>query len=157
MTPPYDVRPGFQGDYKLLQDTLTSQWGEQATTLFPSDQLLLINKAPGEDTVLECIRGGIVLGTLLYEDHRWRFKPRKAALAHLQHPERGYLEIAEDAVPFLADRRNALRPGVDCWSDDIKHGDCSIQACHTLCQSRRYAELLVFAYRGAHAAFCRTF
>lgn len=123
MTPPYDVRPGFSGDIDLVRRVIREQWGIAGLELFPEGHLVLINQAPGEDAVLEYLRGGHVVGTLLYEDQCWRFKPRGVALAYLSRPERGFLSIDADAVPFLLKRMNGLRPGIGAWSDDLRVQD----------------------------------
>lgn len=132
LTPPGDVRPAFPKEIERARQVIDREFGEGLGKLiFPKGKIYLINKIPGIDLNEEIIADGMVYGIYFYDPIKqsYFFKPKKEtghlivsyARSHnidLKH----YIEISEDALPFILDGKSILAPGVTYVSQDIMKG-----------------------------------
>ena len=126
ITPPGDIRPGFEADIRLVREIVDKQFGEGCgSTLLPEGKLLIMNKIPGLDRMDEVIIDGNVAGTLRYDFGRgYTFVTRMSAARAIQEGmTRGYSIVSDDAVEFILKGLNLLVPGLVDVHPDVKVGD----------------------------------
>lgn len=127
ITPPGDVRPAFEGDIKLINSTVKEQFG---CKIIPSDKVVLLNSAPGYDRFDEIIMDGRVIGVLKYDVKKleFLFLPRLFGARRLGN-EKKFVEIAEDALPYILKGASVLIPGVVDFDKNIEKGDEVVVLC----------------------------
>ena len=121
LTPPGEVRIGFEGDLKILNDTLNRQFG---CTL--NRNLVLFNHVPHRDRMDEVIVSGTVIGNLRYdiESQRYKFTLRMAGAYILGKCAKRGIVVADDgAIEPMLSGKNLMVPGVLNASSGIKAGD----------------------------------
>ncbi len=121
ITPPGEVRPGFEGDLKILNNVLKRDFGCNLDDFF-----ILFNRIPHYDRMDEVIVDGKVIGNLRYdiEKRRFRISLRMDGAYLLNHRiKRGWVEVDDGAVRPLLEGKNLMVPGVAECSDGIETGD----------------------------------
>ena len=120
ITPPGEVRIGFQGDLNILKDTLKRQFGFSLTR-----KIVLFNRVPHYDRMDEIIIDGKIIGNLRYEPKQGFKMSLRMDGAYLMGKEikRGWIIVDNGAIPFILEGRNLMRPGVLDFSEGIKRGD----------------------------------
>lgn len=122
VTPPGDARPAFPADITLINQIYAEHFG---APLIPEGHLALLNKVPDNDRMEEIIAGGGVVGIIRYFPDKkvWEPVPRPEA-CNLLSPEKRYVTVSEDAVPFIRDQgMSVLAPGLVHIDDHVKAGD----------------------------------
>ena len=113
ITPPGDIRPGFEADIRLVREIVDRQFGEGCgSTLLPEGKLLIMSKIPGLDRMDEVIIDGNVAGTLRYDLGRgYTFVTRMSAARAIQERmTRGYAIVSDDAAEFIVKGLESPRP-----------------------------------------------
>jgi phosphoadenosine phosphosulfate reductase len=126
ITPPGDIRPGFEADIQLIRKIVDRQFGEGCgSMLLPDGKLIIMNKIPGLDRMDEVIIDGSVAGTLRYDLGKgYTFVTRMSAARAIQNRmTRGYAIVADDAVEFLLKGLNLLIPGLVDVHPEVRPGD----------------------------------
>ena len=122
VTPPGDARPAFPADIALVNRIYSDHFG---APLIPEGHIALLNKVPDNDRMEEVIAGGGVAGIIRYFPDRrsWEPVPRPEA-CRLFSPEKRYIIVSDDAVPFIRDQgMSVLAPGVVFVEEHIEAGD----------------------------------
>jgi phosphoadenosine phosphosulfate reductase len=111
ITPPGDIRPGFEFDLNLIRKVVEGDFGDQS--LIPRDKLVVLNKVPSEDRMDEIILDGKVIGSLRYETLKlkWVFLPRLSA-ARRMNVKRKWVKVDGKAIQSILKTANVLGPGV---------------------------------------------
>ncbi|MCD6461245.1 MAG: hypothetical protein J7L61_00680, partial [Thermoplasmata archaeon] len=119
VTPPGDVRPGFDWDREMVWKTVDDLFGGGAgKALLRPGEVFLMNRAPAEDRMEEVIAGGEVLGALRYDIFRgvWTFVLREPGgrriASSVPGPSRGVVVVDGGAVPYILGGSNVMAPGV---------------------------------------------
>ncbi|MDD5502483.1 MAG: phosphoadenosine phosphosulfate reductase family protein [Candidatus Thermoplasmatota archaeon] len=127
LTPPGDIRPGFEFDRQLITKTIDAQFGEGCgKALLPEGAVFILNKIPAIDRMDEVILGGEVFGAIRFDVEKllWAFLPRiSAAKIILPNATRGIVVADKGAVGPISQGANLLGPGVVSASDEISPGD----------------------------------
>ncbi len=121
ITPPGEVRIGFEGDLKILKAALLRQFGYKLRRNF-----VLFNRVPHYDRMDEVIIDGQVIGNLRYDiSLRDFFFTLRMMGAYMMERElkKGWVLVDHGAVPYLLEGRNLMVPGVLDFSPDIRKGD----------------------------------
>ena len=121
ITPPGEIRIGFQGDLEILREALKKQFGYILKRKF-----VLFNRVPHYDRMDEIIIDGYVIGNLRFDIERKDFHlTLRMAGAYLMGDEikRGWIMADKGAVPFILEGRNLMLPGIVDFSEGIKRGD----------------------------------
>ncbi len=121
ITPPGEVRIGFEGDLKLLNRALEKQFGTSIR-----DHLVLFNRVPHYDRMDEIIVDGKVIGNLRYDIDGGEFKMAlrmDGAYFLNSHIKRGWVVADDGAITPILSGKNLMVPGVTSFADDIKIGD----------------------------------
>ncbi|PKK81566.1 MAG: hypothetical protein CVT47_01780 [Thermoplasmata archaeon HGW-Thermoplasmata-2] len=130
LTPPGDIRPGFEFDRKLIASTIDAQFGKGCgEAVLPEGAVFILNKIPAIDRMDEVILGGEVVGAIRYdiERLRWNFLPRiSAARLILRKAKHGIVVADKGAVGPISQGANLLGPGVVGAGDGIAPGDETI-------------------------------
>lgn len=129
ITPPGDVRPAFQGDVQLINETIEKQFGCE---LLPRDKLVVLNKTSGYDRFDEVILDGEVVGALKYSVAKTRFEflPRmEGARRIFALSKRKFVEVSEDAKKFILHGASVLMPGVVNFDESIERDEEVIVTC----------------------------
>ncbi|MEE8402842.1 MAG: phosphoadenosine phosphosulfate reductase family protein [Candidatus Hydrothermarchaeaceae archaeon] len=130
VTPPGDVRPAFDSDIEVINTAVERHFGCE---IIPEGKIVLLNNAPGYDRFDEVIMDGRVAGVLKYDVKRqeFLFLPRLfgARMLRLNGSKKGYVEIAEDALPYILKGASVLMPGVVDFDERIERGDEVIVLC----------------------------
>jgi phosphoadenosine phosphosulfate reductase len=130
VTPPGDIRPAFDNDIELINKTTEKEFG---SIIIPKNKIILLNSAPGHDRFDEVIMDGRVIGVLKYDVKRldYSFLPRLAG-ARLFESEKlkKFVEIADDALPYILKGASVLMPGVENFDEKIEKGDEVIVLCN---------------------------
>ncbi|UCG70721.1 MAG: phosphoadenosine phosphosulfate reductase family protein, partial [Thermoplasmata archaeon] len=124
--PPGDVRPAFEGDLKLIRETIDSQFGEGcAEILLPEDKIVILNKAPAIDRMDEIIIDGNVQEALAFELGKgYKVILRMhAARAIEKSLSRNWVIVDDGAVNPIEKGANALGVGILSAYPDIALGD----------------------------------
>lgn len=127
VTPPGDIRPAFNFDISLIRSCIDEQFGKKTgKILIPPGEIVLLNRAPGLDTIDEIIIYGVVVGSLVYDFQRSKFK----VLLRLEGAgiisdsiSRGYITVDDGAVQPILSGASVLIPGISEFSDNIETGD----------------------------------
>ncbi|TFH30852.1 MAG: 4Fe-4S dicluster domain-containing protein [Promethearchaeota archaeon] len=148
ISPPGDVRPAFDYDYTLLQDTVDHEYGEHlGKALFPRSQVVLLNRIGGLDRSEEVIVYGHVVGHLKYNPiaKSYHFRPRLIGgwmIAHVFSQNlaagirfRKSLWLNSDGASFFNQGKSVLAPGVDSFSPDIEINDYILILTHNILPS----------------------
>jgi phosphoadenosine phosphosulfate reductase len=126
ITPPGDIRPGFEADVRLVHEIVDRQFGEGCgMSLLPEGKPLIMSKIPGLDRMDEVIIDGSVAGTLRYDLGKgYTFVTRMSAARTIQdYMTRGFAIVSGDAVEFILKGLNLLVPGLVDVHPDVKAGD----------------------------------
>ncbi|AGB05383.1 PAPS reductase/FAD synthetase family protein [Aciduliprofundum sp. MAR08-339] len=121
ITPPGEVRIGFEGDLKLLNRALEKQFGTVIR-----DHLVLFNRVPHYDRMDEIIVDGKVIGNLRYDINEGEFKMAlrmDGAYFLNSHIKRGWVVVDDGAIAPILSGKNLMVPGVTSFAEDIKIGD----------------------------------
>ncbi len=121
ITPPGEVRIGFEGDLKLLNRALEKQFGTVIR-----DHLVLFNRVPHYDRMDEIIVDGKVIGNLRYDINEGEFKMAlrmDGAYFLNSHIKRGWVMVDDGAIAPILSGKNLMVPGVTSFAEDIKIGD----------------------------------
>ena len=122
VTPPGDARPAFPSDIALVNRIYEDHFG---APLIPEGHLALLNKVPDQDRMEEIVVGGGIAGIIRYfpDQRRWEPVPRPEACS-IFRPEKRFVVIDDDAVPFIRDQSmSVLRPGLVSIDDAVREGD----------------------------------
>jgi phosphoadenosine phosphosulfate reductase len=129
VTPPGDIRPAFESDIDLVNETAKKEFGSK---IIPTNKIILLNSAPGYDRFDEVIMDGRVIGVLKYDVKRldYTFMPRLFGAKMLERDKlKKFVEIAPDALPFILKGASVLMPGVIGFDEEIEKGDEVIVLC----------------------------
>ena len=121
MTPPGEVRIGFEGDLKILNDAIEKQFGCRL-----SRNLVLFNRVPHFDRMDEVIINGWVVGNLRYDLQKKDFfiSLRMMGAEFLNScATRGIVVADSGAVDPILHGKNLMVPGVLEVSNNITAGD----------------------------------
>lgn len=140
LTPPGDLRPAFRKEIERARNVIDREFGiGLGKLILPENKVYLINKIPGLDLNEEIIADGLVYGVYYYDPlkQEYFFKPKKE-IAHLivEYAKRHdikikhYIEISEDALPYILDGKSILAPGVVNVSTDIMKGKRCLVLCN---------------------------
>ena len=130
VTPPGDIRPAFENDIDLINKTTEGEFGSE---IIPKNKIILLNSAPGHDRFDEVIMDGRVIGVLKYDIKRldYTFLPRLAGARLLNAGNlKKYVNIADDALPYILNGASVLLPGVLDFDGKIEKGDEVIVLCN---------------------------
>lgn len=122
VTPPGDARPAFPADIALINRVYEDHFG---APLIPAGHLVLLNKVPDKDRMEEIVVGGGIAGIIRYlpDTKQWEPVPRPESCI-LFFPEKRFVVISDDAVPFVRDQgMSLLRPGMLSIDDSVQEGD----------------------------------
>ncbi len=119
ITPPGDVRPAFDFDKKLIEETIDGQFGD---AWLP--EVVILNATPAIDKKDEVIIDGRVAGNLVYDIwvKRFKFQPRPW-YASLLKVKKGYVVADDGALPYILKTANLMAPGVREADEGIKKRD----------------------------------
>jgi phosphoadenosine phosphosulfate reductase len=125
VSPPGDVRPAFERDVMIINETVEGQYG---TPLIPGDKVAVLNKTSGVDRFDEVVVDGRVLGALEYDVRKqgFNFLPRLEGARRIWDAARSgkrVVEIDPSAVPYILKGASVLMPGVVSFDTDIQEGD----------------------------------
>ncbi|MBU2559603.1 phosphoadenosine phosphosulfate reductase, partial [archaeon] len=129
VTPPGDIRPAFDSDIKLINKTTKKEFGSE---IIPPDKIIILNSAPGHDRFDEVIMDGRVIGVLKYDIKKldYTFLPRLAGARLLNQGKlKKFVNIADDALPYILNGASVLMPGVADFDEAIEKGDEVIVLC----------------------------
>ncbi len=121
ITPPGEVRIGFEGDKKILQETIEREFGCR-----PKFDLVLFNRVPHYDRMDEVIVDGEIIGNLRYSIERKKFVfslRLKGAYLLGKCAKKGFVIADKGAIEPILNGKNLMVPGVVRCSDDIEKGD----------------------------------
>ncbi len=121
ITPPGEVRPGFEGDLEILRESLKRQFGYELQRNF-----VLFNRVPHYDRMDEVIVDGYVIGNLRFDIIRkeFRFTLRMPGAYMMgTNIHKGWVLANHGAVPFVLEGRNLMLPGIVDFSPGIERGD----------------------------------
>jgi phosphoadenosine phosphosulfate reductase len=130
IAPPGDIRPAFEKDIALINETVEAHFG---SSLLPERGVVLLNRASGLERFDEVIAEGQVLGALRYD-------PRKRAHEFVPRPEGGrriwarggrrkYVEIDPSAESFILKGASVLLPGVLSFDPAIERDEEVLLLC----------------------------
>jgi len=120
ITPPGEVRIGFEGDMEILNDALKRAFGTEI------DGLILFNRVPHYDRMDEVIMDGRVIGNLRYDIERGEFRVSlrmDGAYLLNERISKGWVVADGGAIEPLLHGKNLMVPGVREHSDGIQRGD----------------------------------
>ncbi|UCH88879.1 MAG: phosphoadenosine phosphosulfate reductase family protein [Thermoplasmata archaeon] len=127
VTPPGDIRPAFEFDMDLIREIVSRQFGKNTGgALIPQDKLVLLNRAPGLDTIDEIIIDGAVVGSLYYDIMKSNFKViMRLSGAHFisEDIEKGFVIVDSGAAAAIHKGASVLIPGIVEVSEDIEAGN----------------------------------
>jgi len=92
LTKPVDPRPVFKKDLKLLQETISKEFGKEAfNLLLGKSEVIVFNRLPYLDKAYEVLVDGRVLGHLFFDfpSLEWTFKPLQEACNRLWNEKLG--------------------------------------------------------------------
>ena len=121
ITPPGEVRIGFEGDLEILNDALKRAFGCKLENFF-----VLFNRIPHYDRMDEIIIDGRVIGNLRYDIEEKGFKiALRMDGAYLLNSciSKGWIEIDDGAIEPILSGKNLMAPGVKDCAEGIKNGD----------------------------------
>lgn len=121
ITPPGEVKIGFEGDISLLNSVLDKQFGCRI-----EKDLILFNRVPHRDRMDEVIVDGEVIGSLRYDPERreFRFVLRMMGAYLLGNcADRGIVIADKGAVEPILSGKNLMVPGVLDAAEGIERGD----------------------------------
>ena len=120
ITPPGEVRVGFEGYMKILNDAIEKAFGTKI------DGLVLFNRVPHYDRMDEIIMDGKVIGNLKYDIEKREFKiSLRMDGAYLLNDSisKGWVVADKGAVEPILKGRNLMVPGVREYAENIEKGD----------------------------------
>ena len=120
ITPPGEVRIGFEGDMQILNETLKRTFGTEI------DGFLLFNRIPHYDRMDEVIMDGKVIGNLRYDVERGNFTiALRMEGSYLLNDKitKGWVIADKGAVEPILKGRNLMVPGVRECAEGIERGD----------------------------------
>ncbi len=121
ITPPGEVKIGFEGDIGILNDALERQFGCRLDR-----DIILFNRVPHRDRMDEVIVDGEVIGSLRYDPESGRFVfVLRMMGAYLlgDCASRGFVIADDGAVNPVLSGKNLMVPGVLDASEGIERGD----------------------------------
>ncbi len=121
ITPPGEVRIGFEGDLNILNEALERAFGCKLENFF-----VLFNRVPHYDRMDEVIIDGKVIGNLRYDIERKEFRiALRMEGAYLLNKciSKGWVEIDDGAIQPILSGKNLMAPGVKDCAEGIKSGD----------------------------------
>jgi phosphoadenosine phosphosulfate reductase len=126
VTPPGDIRPAFDHDIKQIRELVSRQFGDSAGNSFiPDNHIVLLNRAPGLDTIDEIIINGAVIGSLYFDISKLEFKiiMRQASADLIKDRlDRGFVRVDKGAESAIASGASVLIPGITEISEGIEKG-----------------------------------
>ncbi len=121
ITPPGEVRIGFEGDMDILNETLERSFGVRI-----DEHLVLFNRIPHYDRMDEVIVNGRVIGNLRYDINKRRFQiALRMDGAHFLNEKikRGWVVADDGAIAPILSGKNLMLPGVISFAQGIERGD----------------------------------
>ena len=121
ITPPGEVRIGFEGDLNILRNAIKEQFGCEF-----SRKSVLFNRVPHFDRMDEVIIDGKVVGNLRFDinSHQFILTLRMEGAYMLSScVKKGWIKADKGAIKPLLDGKNLMLPGVVDFSEGIKRGD----------------------------------
>ncbi|MEW5936812.1 MAG: phosphoadenosine phosphosulfate reductase family protein [Candidatus Thermoplasmatota archaeon] len=126
LTPPGDARPAFDGDLALIREMAEKQFGSSAGhALIPPDNLVVLNKVPALDRMVEIVCGGKVIGSLRYDPgtgYTLLLRP-EGAIRAAGAASRSYVVADDGAVQSILSGRSLMAVGVLDADPEINAGD----------------------------------
>ncbi|WEU41001.1 MAG: phosphoadenosine phosphosulfate reductase family protein [Candidatus Odinarchaeum yellowstonii] len=123
ITPPGDIRPAFDGDIKVIRETVDAQYGGGiGERLLPDDKIILLNKIGSMERSDEIILDGEVIGIIEFNpvSLKWQFIPRLEGARRLAAIKlKKYVVVDDGAVEHIIKGANVLAPGVIEYDEDI--------------------------------------
>lgn len=123
VSPPGDVRPAFQKDIDLINETVTGQYG---TRLIPEDKIIILNKGSGFDRFDEVVMDGQVIGVLKFdiESVVYQFMPSvHGARMIYRHSRKKTITLKDGVEELVIKNKSVLLPGVEDFDHHIETGD----------------------------------
>jgi len=120
LTPPGEVRIGFEGDIEILNNALNRAFGVRI------DGLILFNRVPHYDRMDEIIMDGKLIGNLRYDIDRREFKiSLRMDGAYLLNDSisKGWVVADRGAIEPILQGKNLMVPGVKEHADNIEKDD----------------------------------
>ncbi|MHA1267217.1 MAG: phosphoadenosine phosphosulfate reductase domain-containing protein [Candidatus Helarchaeota archaeon] len=116
ITPPYETKPAFDKDLKLIREVIDLQYGAGVgEQLIPSKKIVLLNKAPYYDRMDEIIIDGFVIGNIRFNPLKlgWEFLPKiEGARRLVKLTSRKWIQVDDGAIAHIMKGANVLAPGV---------------------------------------------
>lgn len=137
VTPPGDLRLAFEYDATRLREVVDAQFGPgTGSYLFPTHQVILLNKVGGLDLDYEVLVHGARYGNLRYDVRRGssQFHPARAGAEVLykycaetgrladQLPP-GFLEYTVETERYIVEGKSVLVPGIARVGREVRPGD----------------------------------
>ncbi len=121
ITPPGEVRIGFEGELEILREVIERQFG----CTF-GRKMVLFNRVPHRDRMDEIIVDGYVIGNLTYvpDESKFKFTLRMEGAVLLNScADKGWVVADDGAVEPILSGRNLMVPGVRNCAEGLSNGD----------------------------------
>ncbi len=116
VTPPGELKIAFSEEIEWLKEELKEEYGEGVSnSIFKPKELVLINKAPGEDRTDEIIVGKRILFVLKYDLllGKWQISLHPPSFPRIDKKvEKRYVVADKGAIKAVLEGKNLLRPGI---------------------------------------------
>ncbi|MBI5001281.1 MAG: phosphoadenosine phosphosulfate reductase family protein [Euryarchaeota archaeon] len=126
ITPPGDVRPAFPADVESVRRVFDGHFGKGCgQALIAEGRVVLLNKAPSVDRMIEIVSDGVVLGSVRHdpgEGDKAILRPAGGRRIE-KAATRSYVIADDGAVPSILKGSSLLAPGVIDCDINIKKGD----------------------------------
>ncbi|MHA1383814.1 MAG: phosphoadenosine phosphosulfate reductase domain-containing protein [Candidatus Helarchaeota archaeon] len=129
ITAPYDIRPAFKIDIKLIRQVIDNQFGEGiGQKIIEENKIILLNKVPYFDRMDEIIIDGKIIGTIRYNisknDNQWEFIPRiEGAKRIIKYGGGKWIKVDKGAEKYIRKAANVLAPGVISYDPKIEEDE----------------------------------
>ncbi|MEM3512971.1 MAG: phosphoadenosine phosphosulfate reductase family protein, partial [Thermoplasmata archaeon] len=126
VTPPGDVKPGFNKEIRIFRRILDDQFGKGCgSALFPKNKIVVLNPVPSIDKMYEIIMDGQVVGAARYDIKKgWQILLRmEGAFRIAKFLARRYVVADEGAVEPILNGSNLMAAGVVDAEKSIEEGD----------------------------------
>lgn len=128
LAPPFDVRPAFEADIRLIKKTIDQFFGKTTGGFITERSPVLLNASSYLDRQDEVIVDGIVVGLFRYSLNRSRFEfhpkiPGALYIWHTNAPKRHWVKVDHGAIPHIIQGKNVLIPGITDFDETIEADD----------------------------------
>ena len=124
---PGDLRPAWTWDIKVLQQTISREYGSKiGEKIVPKDRLVLLNRIPGIDKIEEVIIDGHNIGKLYFDlsTFKYRFMLKSEGAKRINFfGGKKWILVDDGAVKALLKGHNLMCAGIIDADDSIEKGD----------------------------------